>query len=119
MVPLGVKELPESSDQWDMIKSPLASLLILMTLSCTQASRNVASLYSPPDLNDLLIASEEILQVVESPAFDSKLCKTYLAALEKNIDQLELKKFSMETLKNQGQRIAHTSWQIRTIKTSG
>ncbi len=98
-----------------MISYKILGLLVFTTLSSAQAKRNIANIQGPPELSDLLKASEEILYAVESPSFDNKLCKSYLGLLEKNLDALDLKMLPLEDLKNQAQRIADNSWKIRSI----
>lgn len=110
-----VKEVPENSDQVAMIKHKLTTLLVLTTLSCSHTQRNIASVDSPPDLGDLLKASEEIIEVVEASTFNSKICMSYLGSLEKSIDGMDLKLLPLEDLKNQAQRISDNSWRIRSI----
>jgi hypothetical protein len=97
-----------------MIKHKLTALLVLTTLSCSHTQRNIASAFPPPDLGDLLKASEEILEVVEAPSFNSKSCKSYLGDLEKSVDGMDLTKLPLEDLKNQAQKIADNSWRIRS-----
>jgi hypothetical protein len=98
-----------------MINNKLLALLVLTTLSCSQPQRNLASIQAPPELGDLLKASEDILDVVEAPTFDSKLCKSYLSSLEKRLDKLDLKNQPLNNLRNQAQRIADNSWKIRSV----
>lgn len=100
-----------------MMNHKLTTLLVLTTLSCvscTKPQRNIASIQGPPDLSDLLKASEEILETVESPSFNSKQCKSYLSSLERSVDALDLKGLPIQEMKGQAQRIADNSWQIRS-----
>ena len=98
-----------------MLNPKYSLLLLLTTLSCSQLQRNIASApHSPPDLNDLLKASEEILETVEDASFDSKVCQSYLGSLEKSIDNLDLKKLPVDDLREDAQRIADNSWRIRS-----
>lgn len=98
-----------------MIKSKIYSLVLLTALSCSHADRKIASSPEiPPDLNDLLKASEEVLQVVENAAFDSRVCKSYLGDLETSLDRLDLKTLPLSELKNNAQAIADNSWKIRS-----
>lgn len=97
-----------------MIKNKLSLLVCLTTLSCAQMQRHIASIEpTPPDLKDLLGASEEILDLVEGPSFNSKVCKRYLGKLEHSIDTLDLKKLPVNEVRNNAHRIADNSWKIR------
>lgn len=98
-----------------MKNSQMYALLLLTALSCSHADRRIASFgEAPPDLGDLLKASEEILQVVEGQAFDSRVCKSYLGDLETSLDRLDLKSLPLQELKNNAQAIADNSWKIRS-----
>lgn len=98
-----------------MLNPKYSLLLLLTTLSCSQLNRNIASApHSPPDLSDLLRASEEILETVEDASFNSKVCQSYLGKLEKSIDSLDMKSLPAEELKKDAIAIADNSWQIRT-----
>jgi hypothetical protein len=98
-----------------MVKPKIYSLVLLTALSCSHADRKIASgPETPPDLSDLLKASEEILQVVEGVSFDSRVCKSYLGDLETSLDQLDLKTLPLNELKNNAQAIADNSWKIRS-----
>ena len=90
-------------------------LLLLTSLSCSYHQRDIASVVTQPELGDLLKASEEILETVESPSFNSQMCKTYLSGVEKNLDNLDLKTLPLGEIKNQAQRIADNSWRIRSV----
>lgn len=98
-----------------MIKHKLTIFLVFCTLSCTHVQRDIASLVESPDLRDLLKASEEIIEVVDAPTFNSKVCRSYLGSLEKDLDELNLRNIPIEELKAQAQKIADNSWRIRTI----
>ena len=98
-----------------MIKPKIYTLVLLSALSCSHADRKIAStLEAPPDLGDLLKASDEILQLVETPAFDSRLCKSYLWNLETSLDRLDLKTLPLADLRRDAQAIADNSWKIRS-----
>ena len=98
-----------------MLKPKISALLLLTALSCSHADRKIASsLEAPPDLGDLLKASDEILATVEGAAFDSRVCKSYLGDLETSLDRLDLKTLPLVELKNNAQAIADNSWKIRT-----
>lgn len=98
-----------------MIKPKIYTLVLLTALSCSHANRKIAGGHENlPNLSDLLKASEEILQVVEGVAFDSRACKSYLGGLENSLDNLDLKSLPLSELKTHAQLIADNSWKIRT-----
>lgn len=98
-----------------MIKFKLPLFALLSTLSCSQLQRDIASsAQAQLDFTDLLGVSEEVIRVVEDPAFNSRSCKTYLRDLEISLDHLDLKTYPVNELKNHAQRIADNSWRIRS-----
>lgn len=92
----------------------MPSFLVLATLSCAHQQRKVASISSLPDFSNLLEASQEILEVVASPSFDSQSCKSYLFEVERDIDELDLTTLPVEKLKKQASQISRISWEIRS-----
>lgn len=104
--------IPDHSDKISMNKN-IYGLLVLTLFACSPfGGRKIASV--DPDLKDLLKASEDVLTTVESPQFDSKVCKTYLGKLESALDTLDVKSLSKNQLEANGPRIADNSWKIRT-----
>ncbi len=96
-------------------KFPMVFLLF-GALSCSQLQRDIAgSSRHPLAFNDLVGLSEEIIETVEAPDFDSKACKSYLRDLEISLDHLDLQNLSAQELKNQAHKIADNSWRARAI----
>lgn len=76
--------------------------------------RHLASLpLSPPPLDNLLEASEQIAQDVEDHSFP-QFCVSYLGELEKSIDSLDVKKLPVTQLGIDAESITKNSWEIRS-----
>lgn len=87
---------------------------ILVFSSCAHMGRKLASgPISPPELSDLLQASEDILVDVEDHQFP-KNCVPYLKELEKRIDALDVKSLPVSTLSADAEKITKNSWLIRS-----
>jgi hypothetical protein len=92
----------------------LSSFLLISLTGCTNISRYVASSHGrPPELNDLLRASEQILADVEDYHFPEK-CVTYLKELEIKIDKLDVKKLPLKDIKDNAETITKNSWETRS-----
>ncbi len=89
--------------------------IIALTQSTSAVSRNVSGLeqINPPQLNDLLKASELISIDVGHKSFP-EICVQYLSKLEKSVDALDLKSLSKTELIKNAERIADNSWKIRS-----
>lgn len=98
-----------------MLKISLFSLLLIPLLGqAASQKRDVASVDTqPPELENLLEASQQVLETVEHQDFSSKVCRSYLPKLEKKIDGLNLSQLSSTNIKN-AQKIADYSWKIRS-----
>ena len=97
------------------MKNIFSYILITSLVACSTPQREIASgPTEPPLLDDLLKASEIIYEDVSDPRFGSELCVSYLSALEKNVDALDLKTIPKSVLVSQGKQIAENSWKIRT-----
>lgn len=70
--------------------------------------------FSPPSLDNLLLASEQILNDVDDQAFGNN-CTTYLKTLESAIDALDVTKLPDQDLNKYAEDIAHNSWLIRGL----
>ena len=77
--------------------------------------RHIASSpISPPKLDNLLEASEQIAADVEDHAFP-QYCSSYLGELEKSIDAMDVKSLPVSQLSVDAESIAKNSWEIRSI----
>ena len=89
----------------------LPSVLILS--SCMHLGRRTASApLSPPKLDDLLQASENILADVEDYQFPQN-CVPYLKQLEKEIDGMDVNAMPATAVQD-AEKIAKNSWLIRS-----
>lgn len=76
--------------------------------------RHIASSpVTPPKLDNLLEASEQIIQDVEDHAFP-QFCASYLGELEKSIDAMDVKSLPLTQLSVDAESIAKNSWEIRS-----
>jgi hypothetical protein len=97
-----------------MKKLQFFPLCFLLT-SCLQSGRHIASVHiSPPKMNDLVKATDQVITDVEDVAFPS-VCLSYLKKLEKEVDGIDVKKLSVDALRKDGEAIAKNSWEIRSI----
>jgi len=76
--------------------------------------RHIASSpITPPKLDNLLEASEQIALDVEDHAFP-QFCASYLGELEKSIDAMDVKSLPVSQLSVDAESIAKNSWEIRS-----
>lgn len=87
---------------------------LLLLASCSHGGRFLASSspLNPPQLNNLLEASEIILKDVEDARF-SDYCVSYLKELETNIDTMSATGVVQPELKQNAEALFKASWEIR------
>lgn len=86
----------------------------LLIVSCSQFGRNIASnTLSPPKLDNLVRASEEILQDVGHDSFP-EACVDYMKTLEDNLAELDVRSLSVEQLIIDADVISKNTWGIRS-----
>ncbi len=92
-------------------------IFVLLFSACHPiGSRQIASsIAEPPELDNLLEASQHVLKDVSDERFDSTVCVSYLGELEKRIDDLDYTKIPKNTLVSHGVEIANNSWKIRSL----
>lgn len=96
------------------MKNSLFLSLIITFTSCSHVSRQIASgPLTPPSLDQLREASEQILSDVQNHQFPH-YCVSYLKDLEKEVDSMDVKKFSLQYLIKDAEEISETSWKIRS-----
>ncbi|MBY0516804.1 MAG: hypothetical protein K2P81_07855 [Bacteriovoracaceae bacterium] len=87
---------------------------ILVFSSCSHVSRYIASEpISPPEFDDLLLASKSILEDVGDAQFPGE-CVNYLKSLETKIDKIDVKSIPLAELAKDAEEIASLSWEIRS-----
>lgn len=98
-----------------MKKSYLFLIAPILLSSCANVSRSISSQsLTPPDLTNLLEASQVILTDVEDHNFPN-ICTSYLKELENKLDVLDMKKLPSDQLAKDSETIAKNSWAIRSI----
>lgn len=97
-----------------MKKLILFSAFVVAVSGCSHQARYLASSgITPPDLSNLKEASQLIIDDVESMNFPD-YCVSYLGALEKNIDALDVTKIPKDQLIEDAEEITNNSWYIRS-----
>lgn len=78
-------------------------------------TRNIAnSIAEPPELDNLLEASQQVFRDISDDRFDSSACVSYLSELERRIDGLDYTKIKKSILVQSGIEIANNTWKIRS-----